>query len=98
MKKALQRTKEVLKLGEIMKIQIKEAGGHKLCFPIPTGAVFGHITAAILPHALKDEGITITKKQAYQFIRELRRYKKAHPDWVLVDIEDAGGDTVKITV
>ncbi len=81
-----------------MKIQIKEAGGHKFCLPIPTGAVFGHITAAILPHALKDEGITITKKQAYQFIRELRRYKKAHPDWVLVDIEDAGGDTVKITV
>ena len=81
-----------------MKIQIKEAGGHKLCFPIPTDAILGRITAAILPRALKDEGITITRKQAYQFLKELRRYKKAHPDWVLVDIQDACGDTVKITV
>lgn len=88
----------VLKMGETMKIQIKESGGHKFCLPIPTGAVFGHITAAILPRALKDEGITITKKQAYQLLRELRRYKKAHPDWILVDIESASGDTVKITV
>lgn len=81
-----------------MKIQIKDSENHKFCVPIPTGAVFGHITAAILPHALQDKGITITKKQAYQFIRELRRYKKHHPDWVLVDIEDSCGDTVKITV
>ena len=81
-----------------MKIQIKEAGGHKITLPIPTGAVFGHITAAILPRALKDEGINITRKQAYQFLKELRHYKKAHPDWVLVDIEDSCGDTVKITV
>ena len=81
-----------------MKIQIKEAGGHKFSLPIPTGAVFGHITAAFLPRALKDEGITITKKQAYQLLKELRHYKKAHPDWILVDIESANGDTVKITV
>lgn len=81
-----------------MKIQIKDSENHKFCVPIPTGAVFGHITAAILPHALQDKGITITKKQAYLFIRELRRYKKHHPDWVLVDIEDSCGDTVKITV
>ena len=81
-----------------MKIQIKDSENHKFCVPSPTGAVFGHITAAILPHALQDKGITITKKQAYLFIRELRRYKKHHPDWVLVDIEDSCGDTVKITV
>lgn len=81
-----------------MKIQIKDSENHKFCFPIPTGAVFGHITAALLPRALQDKGVTITKKQAYQFIRELRRYKKHHPDWVLVDIEDSCGDTVKITV
>ena len=81
-----------------MKIQIKDSENHKFCVPIPTGAVFGHITAAILPRALQDKGVTITKKQAYQFIRELRRYKKHHPDWVLVDIEDSCGDTVKITV
>lgn len=81
-----------------MKIQIKDSENHKFCVPIPTGAVFGHITAAILPRALQDKGVTITKKQAYLFIRELRRYKKHHPDWVLVDIEDSCGDTVKITV
>ena len=81
-----------------MKIQIKDSENHKFCVPIPTGAVFGHITAALLPRALQDKGITITKKQAYLFIRELRRYKKHHPDWVLVDIEDSCGDTVKITV
>jgi len=85
-------------MGENMKIQIKEADGHKLTLPIPTDVVFGHITAAFLPRALQDKGVTITKKQAYQFIRELRRYKRRHPDWVLVDIEDACGDTVKITV
>ena len=81
-----------------MKIQIKDSEHHKFCVPIPTGAVFGHITAALLPRALQDKGVTITKKQAYLFIRELRRYKKHHPDWVLVDIEDSCGDTVKITV
>ncbi len=81
-----------------MKIQIKDSENHKFCVPIPTGAVFGHITAAILPRALLDKGVTITKKQAYQFIRELRRYKKRHPDWVLVDVESSDGETVKITV
>ena len=81
-----------------MKIQIKEAGGHKFCLPIPTGSVFGHLTAAFLPRVLKDEDITITRKQAYQFLKELRRYKKQHPDWILVDIQSANGDTVKIAV
>ena len=81
-----------------MKIQIKEAGGHKFTLPIPTGAVFGHLTAAFLPRTLEDNGVTITRKQAYQLLKELRRFKKSHPDWILVDIRSANGDTVKITV
>ena len=67
-----------------MKIQIKAANGHKFTLPIPTGTIFGHITAAFLPRALKDEDIIITRKQAYQLLRGLRRYKKSHPDWILV--------------
>jgi len=85
-------------MGETMKIQIKEAGGHKFTLPIPTGAVFGHLTAAFLPRVLKDEDVTITRKQAYQLLKELRRFKKRHPDWILVDIQSANGDMVKITV
>ena len=67
-----------------------------LCIPFPTGLVFNDLTAAIAPKFLEQNGITITAKQARKVIRAMRKFKRRHRDWVLVEVQSADGDYVEV--
>ena len=78
-----------------MKITVRSEG-FNLRIPIPTGLIFNDLTAGLAPHFLEKNGVTITKKQARTFIRTLRKFKRRHRNWTLVEVESANGDYVEI--
>ena len=79
-----------------MRIVVKSSDGKKIWLPIPSGLVFNPLTACFAPKFLKEQGIEITRAQAIAFVKELNRYRRKHPKWVLMEVERAEGDYVKI--
>lgn len=80
-----------------MKISIN-SGDTKLVFRFPTGLVFNRLTAGIVCRKLKKEGFHLTRKQTVLFIKELKRYKKTHRDWNLVEVEGSDEDSVIVKI
>ncbi len=67
-------------------------------FIFPTRLIINRFTSGIIRRKLKKEGIRLTRKQASLFIKEIRRYKKNHTDWNLVEVYNKDGDTVKVKI
>lgn len=80
-----------------MKISIN-SGDTKLVFRFPTGLVLNRLTAGIVCRRLKKEGIHLTRKQTVLFIKELKRYKRTHRDWNLVEIEGSDEDSIIVKI
>ena len=80
-----------------MKISIN-SGETKLVFRFPTGLVLNRLTAGIVCKKLKKEGIHLTRKQTVLFIKELKRYKRTHRDWNLVEIEGSDEDSIIVKI
>ena len=74
-----------------MRIVIKDSDRHspiKLRFPTPLA----------LKALSKKGGMILTRKQAVMFAGELRRFKKRHKDWKLIEATSADGKQVEITL
>ena len=80
-----------------MKIAIKW-DETKLTLHFPTGLVLNRLTAGIVRKSLKKQGVRLTRKQTVLFIKELKRYKKTHRDWNLVEVEEDGKNSVIIKI
>ena len=80
-----------------MKISIK-SDNLKLTLRLPTGLILNRLTAGIVRRKLKKEGILLTRKQTVLFIKELKRYKKKHRDWNLVEISENDTNSVIIKI
>ncbi len=80
-----------------MKISIN-SGDTKLVFRFPTGLVFNRLTAGIVCRKLKKEGIHLTRKQTVLFIKELKKYKKKHRDWNLVEASENDTNSIVIKI
>lgn len=70
-----------------MKIAIKW-DETKLSLRFPTGLVLNRLTAGIVRKQLKKEGIHLTRKQTVLFIKELKKYRRHHRDWNLVEVTE----------
>lgn len=79
-----------------MKIVVKSNEGTNIRLPIPSGLVLNRFAAGFAPKYLKEYGIDITKEQAINFVKELNRYRRRHPEWVLVEVQSSDGEYVKI--
>ena len=79
-----------------MKIVAKTNEGTNISLPIPTGLILNRFAAGFAPKYLKEYGLNITKEQAVTFVKELNRYRRKHRDWVLVEVQSAGGECIKI--
>ena len=80
-----------------MKISIK-SDKLKMVFRFPTGLVLNRLTAGIACRKLKKEGFHLTRKQTVLLIKELKRYKKTHRDWNLVEITESDTNSVIIKI
>lgn len=81
-----------------MRIVVKPDDGKKLKILLPTGLILNRFTAALAPKYLKEQNIHITKKQAVSFVKALNCYRRKHPEWVLVEVQSADGEYVKIKI
>ena len=79
-----------------MRIVVKSNEGPNLWLPIPSGLVLNRFVAGFAPKYLREYGLNITKEQAISFIKELNRYRRKHPEWVLVEAESSDGEYVKV--
>ena len=79
-----------------MRIVVKSNEGPNLWLPSPSGLVLNRFVAGFAPKYLREYGLNITKEQAISFIKELNRYRRKHPEWVLVEVESSDGEYVKV--
>ena len=80
-----------------MKIAIKW-DETKLSLRFPTGLVLNRFTAGIVRKQLKKEGIHLTRKQTVLFIKELKKYRRQHRDWNLVEVSENDTNSVIIKI
>lgn len=81
-----------------MRILIHEKNEPVMKLPIPTGLFLNPLTAGLVLRSLQKEGVSIPHKLAGPFVRELNRFRRSHPNWVLVEVESADGSYVRITL
>lgn len=80
-----------------MKICIK-SDKLKMVLRFPTDLVINRFTAGIIRKSLKKKGIHLSRKQTVLFIKELKRYKKTHRDWNLVEVTESATNSVIIKI
>ena len=71
---------------------------NRTMFLFPTGLIANRFTAGIVCRKLKKEGIQLTRKQILLFFKEIKRYKKSHADWNLVEVDSKDGDRVTVKI
>ena len=77
-----------------MKIIIND----RTVFIFPSGLIVNRFTTGIIRKKLRKEGVSLTGKEALLFFKEIKRYKKAHGNWNLIEAESKDGNTVKIKI
>ena len=78
-----------------MRISVKEQA-HNFNLRFPTGLVLNRLTAAAICKEAGKHGVTITYRQAVGFLKALHAYRRAHKEWVLVEVTGAKGEYVQI--
>jgi len=81
-----------------MRIIVKESTGENHDIKIPTGVALNRVTAGVVTSVLKKNGVALPKKQLLQLMKEAKKYKRNHPEWKLLEVEDADGEYVEITI
>ncbi|MBR2409169.1 MAG: hypothetical protein IKB07_09500 [Lachnospiraceae bacterium] len=81
-----------------MRIYITEASRKILNLRIPLGLAINRMTAGFIARRCRKEGIHISKGQLRVLIKEVKKYKKHHKNWKLVEIDSADGAHVEIVL
>jgi len=81
-----------------MRILINEGSGEHHDIKIPTGLALNRVTAGFVSVVLKKNGVEISKKQLAGLMKMAKMYKKTHPDWKLLEVDDANGEHVEIVI
>ena len=78
-----------------MLIRVKTEG-KKFFIPIPNCLLLNRLSVIIAHNELKKHGIDIPQKKLYALVKAIRRYKRRHPKWTLVEVQSSDGDDVEI--
>ena len=79
-----------------MLIKVRSQDGPNLTIPIPTGLLCNRLTVGFAAKMMEQNGMHATPEQMVRFFRAVRRYKRKHPDWVMVEVESSNGDYVYV--
>lgn len=63
---------------------------------LPTGLALNGLTAAVFARKLRQEGCDISAAQLRVFFREIRRYRREHSEWDLVEVLSEDREAVRI--
>lgn len=78
-----------------MRIRIRE-GGFRLRLPIPNRLAFSGLSARVFARAARERGVELTAAQILTLFQAIRRYRKAHPGFPLVEVRTKDGGAVEI--
>lgn len=81
-----------------MKIVVKESRDRSIRLHLPNGLAMNSMSAAILSAKLRKKKVNISGKQLHLLFKAAKRYKSRHPEWKLVEVESADGETVEIVL
>ena len=81
-----------------MRIYIKEESRKIMNLRIPLGLAFNRVTAGFIARRCRKEGTNISKEQLRALIKEVKKYKKSHKSWKLVEVDSAEGVHVEINL
>ena len=81
-----------------MRIDTTNRHGKSVTLTIPTVLFLNIFTASIAAHAFGREGLQIGTANLLRLFKELRAYRRQHPDWILVDAQESGGRSVQIYI
>ena len=79
-----------------MIVKVRATDGPNLTIPIPTRLFCNRLTAGFAATTMAQNGITATPRQMMTLFRTIRRYKRKHPDWVMVEVQSSNGDYVYV--
>lgn len=77
-----------------MKVTVND----KTVFWFPTRLAINRLTAGFIRKKLRKEGVKLSRKQTVAMIKALRKYRKRHPEWNLVEIANSGGDHIIVRI
>ena len=63
---------------------------------LPTVLALNGLTAALFAPKLRQQGHDISAAQLGAFFRAVRRYRREHPEWDLVEVLSEGEEAVRI--
>lgn len=79
-----------------MEITIKKQEETKIEICLPTKMCLNTFTAIFVPNIFKNSGVTITRKQARRFVKEIIKFRTRHKGWKLVEVHSANGEQIDI--
>lgn len=79
-----------------MRIIIIDVSGKKSRIRLPAGLLMNGLSARFLSAKAKQKSISLSVGQLRILFRALKRYKRTHPEWVLIEVNDHDGENVKI--
>lgn len=81
-----------------MRVIVNEGAGEMHDIRIPTGLALNRATVGFVSGILKKNGVELPKKQLLMLMKEAKKYKKHHPDWKLLGVDDSDGEHVEIII
>lgn len=79
-----------------MRVTIKQTNDRGFCLKLPTGLALNRPVAWVLARKLRKQDVYISSKDLYRFMKAVRCYKKAHPDWLLAEVNSADGERISV--
>ena len=75
---------------------IAKGDNYSVQLRIPTGLVFNWFAAAAISKEMGKYGVKISSRQARTLMKTMKEYRKIHSDWVLVEVQGADGEYVRV--
>ena len=79
-----------------MRIIVKQAEGKNLRIMFPSRLIFNHLSAALIPLALKNSDLKIDRRQAWTMVKTILDCRRRFPSWSLVEVDSANGEHIRI--
>lgn len=79
-----------------MRVIVHESTGENHDIRIPTGLALNWVTVGVISGICKRNGVEISKELLLGLIKAAKDYKKTHPAWKLVEVDEPSGEHVEI--
>ncbi len=83
-----------------MRIIVKSGSHTDVNLAIPTNLIFNRVAILLLMHICKKQEVELplSKEQFIDLMKVVKKYRRHHPSWKLVEVESADGERVEISL